>query len=277
MVYVGTPPPTFRLGNPFMNRRHHREVVVYEVNCWRPKYKVVQIWPGLFVCKQVTVFPGHIWTTLYFVGCERHETSFTIHPSAEFDEKGVQDPCGSLLLSWSPLLQPKYGQQAGFVAGSQARFLEVICTLQHLQGISIPPETKTESEVHLVANSARAEQQHNCRTPERTPTSRLIQKQRTVYDNVSWSLCIVNVTGNAVARRLDADALLVRWAACCSYEIPPVSSKPEAVCKVIVVFSTSELANIRYFSFRNFFACCASCRFRLVHQTNERLHLFLFL
>jgi hypothetical protein len=28
-------------------------------------YKVVQIWPGLFVCKQVTVYPGHIWTTLY--------------------------------------------------------------------------------------------------------------------------------------------------------------------------------------------------------------------
>jgi hypothetical protein len=28
-------------------------------------YKVVQIWPGRFVCKQVTVFPGHIWTTLY--------------------------------------------------------------------------------------------------------------------------------------------------------------------------------------------------------------------
>jgi hypothetical protein len=30
-------------------------------------YKVVQIWPGLFVCKQVTVCPGHIWTTLYFI------------------------------------------------------------------------------------------------------------------------------------------------------------------------------------------------------------------
>ena len=29
------------------------------------KYKVVQIWPGRFVCKQVTVCPGHIWTTLY--------------------------------------------------------------------------------------------------------------------------------------------------------------------------------------------------------------------
>jgi hypothetical protein len=28
-------------------------------------YKVVQIWPGRFVCKQVTVSPGHIWTTLY--------------------------------------------------------------------------------------------------------------------------------------------------------------------------------------------------------------------
>jgi hypothetical protein len=28
-------------------------------------YKVVQIWPGLIVCKLVTVCPGHIWTTLY--------------------------------------------------------------------------------------------------------------------------------------------------------------------------------------------------------------------
>ena len=28
-------------------------------------YKVVQIWPGLIVCKQVTIYPGHIWTTLY--------------------------------------------------------------------------------------------------------------------------------------------------------------------------------------------------------------------
>jgi hypothetical protein len=27
-------------------------------------YKVVQIWPGLFVCKEVPVCPGHIWTTL---------------------------------------------------------------------------------------------------------------------------------------------------------------------------------------------------------------------
>ena len=29
------------------------------------KYKVVQIWPGLIVCKRVTVCPGHIWTALY--------------------------------------------------------------------------------------------------------------------------------------------------------------------------------------------------------------------
>jgi hypothetical protein len=27
-------------------------------------YKVVQIWSRRFVCKQVTVCPGHIWTTL---------------------------------------------------------------------------------------------------------------------------------------------------------------------------------------------------------------------
>ena len=28
-------------------------------------YKVVQIWPGLFVCKQAGYSHGHIWTTLY--------------------------------------------------------------------------------------------------------------------------------------------------------------------------------------------------------------------
>jgi hypothetical protein len=35
------------------------------VSVFRHIYKVVQIWPGLIVCKQVTVCPGHIWTTLY--------------------------------------------------------------------------------------------------------------------------------------------------------------------------------------------------------------------
>jgi hypothetical protein len=30
-------------------------------------YKVVQMWPGLIVCILVTVCPGHIWTTLYYL------------------------------------------------------------------------------------------------------------------------------------------------------------------------------------------------------------------
>jgi hypothetical protein len=38
-----------------------------QVNVLSPLYKAVQIWPGLFVCKQVTVCPGHIWTTLYIL------------------------------------------------------------------------------------------------------------------------------------------------------------------------------------------------------------------
>jgi hypothetical protein len=39
---------------------------VYVYECMNVfMYKVVQIWPGWFVCKQVTVCPGHIWTTLY--------------------------------------------------------------------------------------------------------------------------------------------------------------------------------------------------------------------
>jgi hypothetical protein len=48
---------------------------------WNPWlwYKVVQIWPGLFVCKQVTVCPGHIWTTLYMLVL----TIFMRHKSAQ--------------------------------------------------------------------------------------------------------------------------------------------------------------------------------------------------
>ena len=42
-------------------------------------YKVVQIWPGLFVCKQVTVCPGHIWTTLYNKHTEVHLLDIIIH------------------------------------------------------------------------------------------------------------------------------------------------------------------------------------------------------
>jgi hypothetical protein len=36
-------------------------------NLHMTKYKVVQIWPGLIVCKQVTVCPGQMLTTLYDV------------------------------------------------------------------------------------------------------------------------------------------------------------------------------------------------------------------
>jgi hypothetical protein len=40
--------------------------LLYRKRDWsKGKYKVVQTWPGLFVCKQVTVCPSHIWTTLY--------------------------------------------------------------------------------------------------------------------------------------------------------------------------------------------------------------------
>jgi hypothetical protein len=45
-------------------------------------HKVVQIWPGLIVCKQVTVCPGHIWTTLYIHKCihiERVSFSITLN------------------------------------------------------------------------------------------------------------------------------------------------------------------------------------------------------
>jgi hypothetical protein len=43
-------------------------------------YKVVQIWPGLIVCKQVTVCPGHILTTLYVrnAAVYKREDSFGI-------------------------------------------------------------------------------------------------------------------------------------------------------------------------------------------------------
>jgi hypothetical protein len=41
-------------------------------HAFRPIYKVVQIWPGLFVCKQVTVCPGHILNTLYQANIWKH-------------------------------------------------------------------------------------------------------------------------------------------------------------------------------------------------------------
>ena len=43
-------------------------------------YKVVQIWPGLFVCKQAGYSPGHIWTTLYIIPFwEFYFLPFSVH------------------------------------------------------------------------------------------------------------------------------------------------------------------------------------------------------
>ena len=50
------------------NNSGHRLVQYAGINNFKVLstwYKVVQLWPGLIVCKQVTVCPGHIWTTLY--------------------------------------------------------------------------------------------------------------------------------------------------------------------------------------------------------------------
>jgi hypothetical protein len=41
-------------------------------------YNVVQIWAGLFVCKQVTVCPGHIWTTLYIFSVVSYEMTLVL-------------------------------------------------------------------------------------------------------------------------------------------------------------------------------------------------------
>jgi hypothetical protein len=44
---------------------------------------VVQIWLGLIVCKQVTVCPGHIWTTLYYKCSVYKPSVFTRNFSCE--------------------------------------------------------------------------------------------------------------------------------------------------------------------------------------------------
>jgi hypothetical protein len=48
-------------------KRHISIILLSVVHQKALMYKVVQTWPGLIVCKQVTVCPGHIWTTLYMV------------------------------------------------------------------------------------------------------------------------------------------------------------------------------------------------------------------
>jgi hypothetical protein len=47
-------------------------------------YKVVQILPGLFVCKQVTVCLGHIWTTLYILNFRQVNGKATLNTDLPF-------------------------------------------------------------------------------------------------------------------------------------------------------------------------------------------------
>jgi hypothetical protein len=54
-------------------------------------YKVVQIWPGWFLCKQVTVCPGHISTTLYTNVAEVRKKQPVAHRSQ------IVDPCTSAI------------------------------------------------------------------------------------------------------------------------------------------------------------------------------------
>jgi hypothetical protein len=62
VVWLQTP-TVFCLGGGIICFSHWMYIGIITLR--RQKYEVVQIWPGLFVCKQVTVCPGHIWTTLY--------------------------------------------------------------------------------------------------------------------------------------------------------------------------------------------------------------------
>ena len=65
---MATPPTLINKVIPTSRNRDPENYVVWRMQS-NPKepalYKVVQIWPGRFVCKHVTVCPGHIWTTLY--------------------------------------------------------------------------------------------------------------------------------------------------------------------------------------------------------------------
>jgi hypothetical protein len=60
------------LNFPTRSAAHRNLVLVTIGNTYKLEwssgfYKVVQIWPGRFECIQVTVCPGHIWTTLHFL------------------------------------------------------------------------------------------------------------------------------------------------------------------------------------------------------------------
>jgi hypothetical protein len=76
-------------------------------------YKVLQIWPGLIVCKLVTVCPGHIWTTLYLDATFRQSSPLSQHqnrhdPLLVFRFKFLSLLKDSLLQNFKTIVKPKF-------------------------------------------------------------------------------------------------------------------------------------------------------------------------
>jgi len=67
-------------------------------------YKVVQIWPGLFVCIQAGYSPGHIWTTLYL-----HRHSIRVkYEICETDKQAKRYGCYGII--YHPLIHINIGE-----------------------------------------------------------------------------------------------------------------------------------------------------------------------
>jgi hypothetical protein len=80
---------------------------------------VVQIWPGLFVCKQVTVCPGHIWTTLYVVPTVNRNPDLPYKTVKHFNAVGASNYvnfCCELLQSLYTYTGRSYHNKTGNVS-----------------------------------------------------------------------------------------------------------------------------------------------------------------
>ena len=88
-----------------------------------PKYKVVQIWPGRFVCKQVTVCPGHIWTTLYKANVQIITPQFCEHEvTLSYSTSRLMYEVGLIVTPWT-------------LVSSYRRFGRACCL--HLQSLAV--------------------------------------------------------------------------------------------------------------------------------------------